>query len=69
MEKNGDLFLSSEEYLRLNDAEKEIYIALARERLEALLWRRFTDAKGECPYRGLELCLQHCVCREESFKG
>lgn len=69
MEKSGDLFLSSEEYLRLNDVEKEIYIALARERLQALLSRRFTDANGECPYRRLEHCLQHCVCREEGFSG
>jgi hypothetical protein len=69
MEKDRDAFLPSEEYLRLNDIEKEIYIALARERRRALLWRRFTREREErCPYRGLELCLQHCVCQDEGFK-
>jgi len=55
--------------LRLNEVEKEIYIAFARERRRALLSPRFTDERGECPYRELELCLQHCVCREEGFRG
>jgi hypothetical protein len=66
-EKRLDDFSSSEEFLRLNEIEKEIYLALARERRRVLLQESLKQG-AECPYRGLELCLQHCVC-EEGFQG
>lgn len=67
IEKSPDGFLPSEEFLRLNEIEKEIHLALARERRRLLLQQRLKQG-AECPYKGLELCLQHCVC-EEGFQG
>ena len=54
--------LTPEEYLSLTEAEKEIYIAIARERIHALFLEKCLEIRAECPYRGLEICLQHCVC-------
>jgi hypothetical protein len=68
MEKNPDGFLPSSAYLRLNEIEKEIYLALDRERCRARLSKSLKKEGAECPYRGLELCLQHCAC-EEGFQG
>ena len=64
MGKDRGVFLSSEEYLRLTEIEKEIYLVLSRERSRVLLSKHLKKEGAECPDWGLERSLQHGRCEE-----